>query len=91
MLVRWLDTHLGENRTVVLIQEVREDPSHFADRVSMRLNQLWSRGSRLRRVVLIGEDTLDVPTLGARLAMLREIRAREAKQSGPVPVALEFQ
>lgn len=87
----WHEMSPLEPPIVVLIQEVSESPTQFADRVSGRLGQLWAHGSRLRRVVLIGEDTLDVPTLGARLAMLREIRARGVKQSAPVPVALEFQ
>ena len=87
----WHEMRPLEPPIVVLIQETCESPTQFAGRVSGRLGQLWGRGSRLRRVVLIGEDTFDVPTLGARLAMLREIRARDGKQRAPVPVALKFQ
>lgn len=87
----WVEVRPLEPPLVVLIQEAGESPTEFVDRVSGRLGKLWARGNRLRRVVLIAGDTDDVPTLGARLAMVREIRARDAKECAPVPIALELQ
>jgi hypothetical protein len=73
---------------LALIQDTHETATQFAERVASKLDQLWARGGGLRRVLMLGADTLDVPVLSARLAILRKIRAREALDQTAVPVSL---
>lgn len=87
----WLDAWPVQPPVLALIQDRRETPTGFAARVSAKLDRLWAQGGRLRRVLLLGEDTLDVPTLGARLAILRKIRARETTENAAVHVSLDLQ
>jgi hypothetical protein len=75
---------------VAVFQDRRESASRFAERVTARLDRLWSQGSWLRRVFLLGEDTLDIETLGARLSILRKIRARERLEARDVRISLEL-
>lgn len=87
----WHELNPVEPPMMVLIQEPSESPTGFAARVLWRLRRLWAHGARLGRVVLIGEDTVDPPTVGARLALLREIRAREPAPGARNPVSLDLQ
>lgn len=93
---RWMETREPLGCPMIAVLQEREEAAHdFAARVRDRLERLTAVGAPIGRFTLVGGEDWNIPTLQARLAILRNARewglpseAVELKlQFPPLPVS----